>query len=269
MSPRPRQRICTTPDEMAGRLLLGTSGYVYPHWRRRFYPRGLPARAWLPYYAARFTTVELNNPFYRLPTAQVFAAWRAAVPTDFIFAVKASRFLTHLKRLREPEDPLRLLLERARRLGPTLGPVLFQLPGNFPVNIERLDGFLRALARQRLVRPLRAVLEIRHASWLVPDVIGRLRRAGVALCLTDWRETPVRDVVTAHFVYVRRHGARRRYGGPYPEVTLHEDARDIRRWLRQGRDVYVYFNNDALAHAVRDAERLRAMLDERRSRRVA
>ncbi len=254
---------------MAGRLFLGTSGYVYSHWRRRFYPRGLPARAWLAYYAERFTTVELNNPFYRLPTTEMFAAWRAAVPAGFVFAVKASRFLTHLKRLREPEDPLRLLLERARRLGPTLGPVLFQLPGNFQLKVERLDGFLQALARQRLVRPLRAVLEIRHASWLVPEVIERLRRAGVALCLTDWRETPVRDVLTADFVYVRRHGARRRYGGPYPEASLREDARDIRRWLRQGRHVYVYFNNDGLAHAVRDAERLRAMIGERRSRLVA
>ena len=241
-------------------MFIGTSGYVYRHWRRRFYPRQVPVAAWLPHYANHFSTVELNNPFYRLPTAEAFANWRRAVPADFVFAVKASRFLTHIKRLREPDDPLDLLLERARHLGPTLGPILFQLPGRFHRADDRLDGLLSALRRQRRVRGLRAVLEVRHPSWLVDDIFARLARAGVALCLTDWRDAPVHDVVTTDFVYVRRHGSRRRYGGRYGDGALRADAKRIRRWLRDGRDVYVYFNNDARAYAVENALRLRTLL---------
>jgi uncharacterized protein YecE (DUF72 family) len=240
----------------AGRLLIGTSGYVYPHWRRRFYPARLPAHRWLPFYAERFGTVELNAPFYRLPSADAFAAWRDAVPPGFVFAVKASRFLTHIKRLRAPAAPLRLFLERARMLGSALGPVLIQLPSHFHVDIVRLDGLLAALGRQRRGRRLRAVLEVRHPSWLVPDVLARLRQANVALCLHDWRELTVEAPVTAAFVYVRRHGTGRRGGGPYTTRHLRRDAARVTEWLGRGRDVYVYFNNDARAFALADALRL-------------
>ncbi len=243
---------------MSARLRVGTSGYVYPHWRSRFYPATLPARAWLPFYAREFDTVELNNPFYRLPTAQAFAAWRAAVPAGFVFAVKASRFLTHVRRLRDPREPLERLLSRARALGPTLGPVLFQLPATFRLDLGRLEGFLAALARQRLVPELRAVLEVRHPSWLEDAALARLRDAGVALCLADWPDLVVTGPLTADFVYVRRHGAPG--PGAYGRQRLAADARAIRGWLRHGHDVYVYFNNDAEAHAVRDARTLRALL---------
>lgn len=239
-----------------GRVLIGTSGYVYPHWRQRFYPRKVPARAWLGFYARHFDTVELNNPFYRLPQARTFRAWREAVPEGFIFAVKASRFLTHLKRLKDPAAPLALFLHRVQALEATLGPVLFQLPGHFQVNLERLEGFLRVLGRQRRVEGLRAVLEVRHPSWLDPRVFDRLRDANVALCLADWTQLAVEEPLTANFVYVRRHGSGRRYGGSYPEATLRAEARRVRGWRADGRDVYVYFNNDALGHAVRNALRL-------------
>lgn len=241
---------------MSGRVLVGTSGYVYKDWRARFYPRRLPQREWLGFYAARFPTVELNNPFYRLPRAETFAAWRGQVERGFVFAVKASRFLTHVKRLREPAAPLALFLRRARALGDTLGPVLFQLPERFHLDLERLDGFLAALRRQRRVRGLRAVLEVRHPSWLDPAALLRLRAAGVALCLADWPTLAVTGPVTADFVYVRRHGTRARYGGSYGERALRADAGAIRRWRRQGRDVYIYFNNDENASAVKNARRL-------------
>ena len=191
----------------SSRVLIGTSGDVYRDWRGRFYPRTLPANRWLPFYAERFDTLELNTSFYRLPTAAAFRAWRASAPDRFVFAVKASRYLTHLKRLRDPADPLRLFLRGARELGAGLGPVLFQLPGQFHANVDRLDRFLIALERQRLVRPLRAVLEVRHPSWLEPVIVDRLREAGRALCLADWRDLPVREPLTADFVYVRRHAA--------------------------------------------------------------
>lgn len=238
---------------MPGHAYIGTSGYVYPHWRRRFYPAALRPGDWLPFYARHFATVELNNPFYRLPTADVFAAWRRAVPRGFVFAVKASRFLTHMTKLKDPERPLRLLLGRARALGPTLGPVLFQLPANFHLDLARLERFLAALGRQRLVRRLRPVLEVRHASWLDPAALRMLERAGVALCFADWRDVPVTGPVTASFVYVRRHGVR---AGAYREAELRADARAVRGWLRDHRDVYVYFNNDWKGYAVRNARRL-------------
>jgi uncharacterized protein YecE (DUF72 family) len=246
---------------MRGRLFVGTSGYVYPHWRRRFYPRDLALRDWLPFYARHFATVELNNPFYRLPAAETFAAWRASVPAGFVFAVKASRFLTHLKRLKDPEEPLRRFLERARALRDTLGPVLFQLPARFHLSVDRLDGFLRALSRQRLVRRLRPVLEVRHVSWLEPEALARLRAAGMALCLADWHELPVTEPLTADFVYLRRHGTRARYGGSYTDAMLKADARRIRAWLGDGRDVYVYFNNDHQARAVQNARRLAELIE--------
>jgi uncharacterized protein YecE (DUF72 family) len=247
---------------MRGRLFVGTSGYVYPHWRRRFYPPGLPARVWLPFYAQHFATVELNSPFYRLPARTAFRAWRAAVPEDFVFAVKASRYLTHLTRLKNARAPLDRLLRRLKPLGPTLGPVLFQLPAQFHADAGRLGHFLKALERQRHVPGLRAVLEVRHASWLVPETFDRLRKAGVALCLHDARVQPVVGPVTAGFVYMRRHGTAARYRGSYPEVMLRADGRRIRSWLARGLDVYVYFNNDGGGAAVRNATRLRQLAGE-------
>lgn len=224
------------------------------------YPAGLPQRAWLAFYTGHFDTVELNSAFYRLPSIAAYNGWRAQVASRFLFAVKASRFLTHMKKLKDPRDPLRRMLRRAAHLGPTLGPVLFQLPGFLRADLARLDAFLDALARQRYVRPVRAVLEVRHASWLEAPVIERLRAANVALCFHDWREQPVTGPVTADFVYVRRHGTSpRRYHGSYTEAMLREDAARIRGW-RRGGDVYVYFNNDFHGHAWRNALALKAML---------
>jgi uncharacterized protein YecE (DUF72 family) len=246
---------------MQGRLFLGTSGYVYAHWRKVFYPIGLPQREWLAFYARHFTTVELNNSFYRLPSKAAFRSWRAQVPEHFRFAVKASRFLTHLKRLKAPAAPLDRLLRRVRPLGPTLGPVLFQLPQQFHANLPRLGRFLLALRRQRHVDGLRATLEVRHASWLVPETFDLLTKANVALCFHDARSQPVTGPVTADFVYVRRHGTSGRYHGSYPEAMLQADAELIRRWLGVGVDVYVYFNNDGGGAAVRNALRLREILE--------
>ena len=166
-----------------------------------------------------------------------------------------------MKKLKDPRDPLRRMLRRSRHLGPTLGPVLFQLPGFLRANIDRLDAFLEALARQQYVRPLRAVLEVRHASWLEAPVIERLRAGNVALCFHDWREQPVTAPVTADFVYVRRHGTSpKRYHGSYATAMLRADARRVRAWRRAGLDVSMYFNNDFEGHAWRNARALAAML---------
>ncbi|HXH81799.1 MAG TPA: DUF72 domain-containing protein [Candidatus Tectomicrobia bacterium] len=254
---------------MAGRVLVGTSGWVYPHWRGVLYPPGLAARDWLPHYATRFATVELNNSFYRLPAKAAFRAWRAAAPEGFTFAVKASRYLTHLKRLREPRAPLDRLLRRVRALDDALGPVLFQLPRQLHYERRRLETFLRALERQRLVPGLRAALEVRHASWLVPQVSERLAEANVALCFHDARVQPVTEPVTADFVYVRRHGTTRRLRGSYTEAMLRADAARVRDWRGRGLDVYVYFNNDGGGMAVRNAGRLLALLGAQPARAAA
>lgn len=246
---------------------IGTSGYVYRHWRGRFYPRALPASQWLAWYAAHFDAVELNAPFYRLPTAEAFARWRAQVPPGFVFAVKASRFLTHVKRLRDPEDSLALLLDRARHLGDGLGPILFQLPATFHRDEERLDGLIAALGRQNTVPGLQAVLEVRHPSWLVPPVFARLRDAGVALCLADWRDVPVAGPITTDLVYVRRHGWPSRRGRPYPPGAVARDAAAVRAWAARGLDVHVYYNNDDRAFAVANALALRELLERRRPSR--
>jgi uncharacterized protein YecE (DUF72 family) len=178
-----------------------------------------------------------------------------------VFAVKASRYLTHMVKLRAPRDPLRRMLRRASHLGPTLGPVLFQLPELFRANLDRLDELLLALDRQRYVPRLRAVLEVRHPSWLADPVIERLTSANVALCFHDWRTQPVTAPVTADFVYVRRHGTSpRKYHGAYTSAMLRKDARDIRAWRRKGLDVYVYFNNDFKGHAWRNALTLKRLL---------
>ncbi len=236
-----------------GRFLVGTSGWTYPHWRGRFYPHSLPQRAWLAYYARHFPTVEVNYTFYRLPEATTFAAWRAAVPGTFVFAVKASRFITHLTRLRAGRGPVRRLLARAGRLGQTLGPVLFQLAPTFACDEARLAAFLAGLPPGR-----RYAIEFRHESWHRESVYRLLRRHRVACCVCDGPGLPRRIVRTAPFVYVRFHDSGAGRGG-YSEAQLRWWAGQIRD-VSGGRTAYLYFNNDWEAFAVRNAARLADLL---------
>jgi uncharacterized protein YecE (DUF72 family) len=249
-----------------GRIWIGCSGWLYRGWKGRFYPDGLPVSSWLEYYADRFPTVELNNSFYRLPERRTFGAWGRATPHEFVFAVKASRYLTHLKRLIAPHDPVARLLTRAYGLGPRLGPLLYQLPPTMRYDSDRLDGFLMALrrvpARVTLTRaavhagvpsPPRHVIEFRDASWYRPDVFDRLAVAGVALCLHDKSEGRYLGDPVGPFVYVRFHGTSGSYAGSYADGRLAEWAERITRWSRQGRNVFAYFNNDPDAAAPRNA----------------
>ncbi len=236
-----------------GRFLIGTSGWIYPHWRERFYPRGLPQKEWLAHYARHFPTVEVNYSFYRLPEATTFAAWRAAAPAGFVFAVKASRFITHIKRLRDGRGPVRRLLARARPLARALGPILFQLAPNFHCDEERLAAFLRALPQGH-----RYAIEFRHTSWHREPVYRLLRRHRVACCIADSPTIPRRIVRTAPWVYVRFHhsGVDR---GCYSEEQLRRWADQLRA-LCGDRTAYVYFNNDWEGFAVANAERLAELL---------
>jgi uncharacterized protein YecE (DUF72 family) len=246
-----------------GRARIGTSGYQYDHWRRRFYPSALPKRCWFEHYAAHFDTVEINASFYRLPAAAVFDAWREAAPAGFCFALKFSRYGSHLKKLADPERTLALFLERARRLRDRLGPVLVQLPPHWGPDPERLAGFLAAAPKD-----VRFAFEFRDAGWLCEPVFELLRANGAALCVHDLLPRHPREP-TADWCYLRFHGTRS--GGCYTPRFLSAEARRIASDLARGRDVYAYFNNDLGGHAVANALALRRALarlaDSRPARR--
>jgi len=240
------------------RVRVGTSGWVYNHWRGVFYPDELPQGNWFEYYARVFDTVEVNNSFYRLPSVAAFLAWRKQAPPDFVYAVKASRFLTHMKKLRDPEEPLQRFFERARHLGGTLGPILYQLPPRWQVNLSRFERFLMALPQG-----YSHVVEFRDASWLIDEVFQLMERYGVAHCIHDMRPLAIPARVTVAPVYIRLHGDPA-HGGDYQAATLEMWARRITAWCRQGLDVFVYFNNDIGGYALEDAQTLTNLLDAAR-----
>lgn len=235
-------------------IRIGTSGWVYDDWRTLFYPPELPQKEWLGYYARHFDTVEINNSFYRLPTVHAFSTWREHAPPGFIYAVKASRFLTHIKKLKDPDAALQLFFERACHLGTALGPILYQLPPRWRLNLLRLETFLAALPAG-----YRHVVEFRDERWLVEEVFQLLERYHVSHCFHDLPPLKVPLRVTASPVYVRFHG-QPAYRGDYSLPALKRWAKHIEQWRTQGLDVFVYFNNDIGGHALENARALRAIL---------
>jgi uncharacterized protein YecE (DUF72 family) len=242
------------------RILIGTSGWSYRHWRGVFYPEDLPAREWLRFYAARFPAVELNTSFYRTPAATSFERWREAAGPGFVFAVKANRYITHTKRLRDPADPVAREMRTVEPLGDALGPILLQLPPDLPLDRDRLRGLVEQLPQDK-----RFAVEFRHASWEDVEVYRVLGEHGVAVCLHDWRGRAWPATAAengASLTYVRFHGPTGGYTGRYDEATLARWAERCDRWRAEGRDVFCFFNNDAAGNAVHDALRLRRLLGE-------
>jgi uncharacterized protein YecE (DUF72 family) len=227
---------------------IGTSGWHYRHWRGGLYPPSLPTRAWLAHYARLFATVELNNAFYRLPEGSMFASWAEMLPEGFVVSVKASRYLTHIRRLRDPVEPVERLMERARELGPKLGPVLLQLPPNLGIDLDALEASLAAFPRGA-----RVAVEFRHESWFDLAVRRVLEDAGACLCLADrdgsrgplWR--------TADWGYVRFHHGRSRPPSCYGRAALDSWARRLSELWPKTAAVFAYFNNDGHGCAPRDA----------------
>jgi uncharacterized protein YecE (DUF72 family) len=252
---------------------VGTSGFVYKHWKEIFYPAGLPAKQWLARYAAEFDTVELNNTFYRLPTADAVDGWRRGSPPRFVFAVKGSRYLTHVKRLKDTTGIARFF-DVVRRLGPKLGPVLWQLPPKMKPDLERLQTFLGALPRD-----VRHAFEFRDAAWYSDEVCDLLDWHGAAFCEHDLvraeehaealREGPALERglrpprLTGGFRYVRFHGTTGKYQGRYGEEGLAPWVSDL---TAAGRDAWVYFNNDLGGHAFMDARLLQALAKQELAR---
>jgi uncharacterized protein YecE (DUF72 family) len=229
-------------------LWIGTSGWQYRHWRETFYPRGIAQTKWLEFYADRFSTVESNAAFYRLPEAETFAAWAERTPPGFVMAVKASRYLTHILRLTEPEEPVQRLVGRAQELGEKLGPILLQLPPTLKLELDRLRRTLDAFPAD-----MRVAVEFRHKSWFIDEVQRELTERGVALCLAD-RRGPITPIWrTADWTYLRFHVGRSTPRPCYGEDALTSWAERLADSWTADEDAYVYFNNDHRACALRDA----------------
>jgi len=237
------------------RLWIGTSGWVYPHWREVFYPARLPTTRWLSHYTQHFPTVELNNSFYRLPSERAFRGWREKAPPGFIFAVKANRYITHMKKLKEPEDNVSTLLGRIKMLGDKLGPILFQLPPRWHYNEERLAAFLESLPGG-----FHYAFEFRDQSWLNKRTYRLLADHNAAFCIYELDGFLSPKEVTADFIYVRLHGPGGPYQGSYDSAVLAEWTKIFVNWSAQGRSVYCYFDNDEKGYAAVNARTLQNMV---------
>lgn len=243
-------------DTASRHVWIGTSGWTYEDWRGPFYPRSVAKKRWLAWYASQFIATEINGSFYRMPSLATVRRWRDETPDDFLFAWKASKYITHWKRLgTTSRSSLHLMNTRLRALGTKLGPVLFQLPANFHADVERLRAFLAMLPGGH-----RYVFEFRHESWYAAKILALLHEHDVALCFSDHHQAPAPWKVTAQHVYVRGHGPGGNYKDRYPEKELSAWADSIGRWRRRRRDVFVYFDNDQKSAAPKDAQRLLSLL---------
>ena len=240
---------------MAAKYCVGCSGWHYEHWRGLYYPEGLPKPKWLSFYAQQFGTVELNNSFYRLPSEKAFVSWRESTPENFVFAVKVSRFITHIKRLRNLGTAVDNFLSRAGFLKEKLGPLLYQLPPSMKRNDELLQNFLSTLPSK-----YQHVIEFRHESWIDEAVFDILRRHSVGLCVFDMPGFSCPLVATSDFAYIRFHGSEGLYSSRYSDEELTQWAQRIARLGQNVRVSYIYFNNDAEAFAVENAMMLRNLL---------
>lgn len=239
-----------------GKSYLGTSGYQYDHWKGVFYPEKLPKKDWFRFYSERFDTVEINNTFYHLPGPETFDKWRKDAPREFCYAVKFSRYGSHIKRLKDPEATIGKFLKNAQRLEETLGPILVQLPPHWGVDLERLATFLEAAPGR-----YRWTVEFRDPAWLCGEVYELLEKHRVALCVHDMIENhPFR--ITADWVYLRFHGDH--YGDRYSPQALTAQSRRIHQCLEDRLDVYAYFNNDKDGHAAANAADLKRYLSNRK-----
>lgn len=233
---------------------IGTSGWHYDHWKGPFYPPGMASEHFLAYYADHFDTVEVNNTFYQLPAEGTVTAWRETVPSTFTFAVKASRYITHMKKLSDPEASLANFFHCIDLLGDRLGPILFQLPPRWGFDQGRLAAFLQALPAG-----YRYVFEFRDPSWFNPAAYALLAEHEAAFCMQDMTPEAPKEI-TADWIYIRMHGPRGDYGGSYRTEELAGWAGALSTWADQGKTIYIYFNNDMAGYAVQDAGELRAML---------
>lgn len=245
-------------------IRIGTAGWHYKHWVGNFYPQKFPASKMLAYYYERFDTVEINNSFYMLPKIETLSTWRETTPPDFEFAIKASRFLTHNKKLKEPENALNSFLPRAEALEEKLGPILFQLPPKWGINVERLSAFLETLPTYH-----RYTFEFREPSWLTDRVYELLRKQNAAFCIYELAGFHSPIEITADWAYIRLHGPGGKYQGSYSDKVLQQWAERIADWSRKLRNIYIYFDNDQAGYAAFNALALKKMVEDELAARSA
>jgi len=239
------------------KLFIGTSGWVYGHWDGIFYPTELPSKDKLKYFSQHFKTAEINYSFYHLPRPSTYQKWYSETPADFLFAVKASRFITHIKRLSGVKEAWETFIENALNLKEKLGPILFQFPPSFratPENIRRLEKFLKCLT-PGVKHGLRFAMEFRHKTWCDKKFYNLLKKYKVAWVIADSPSYPKAEEVTADFVYVRMHGSKVLFTSNYTKKELSSLSQKIKKWLKTC-DVFVYFNNDAMGYAIENAKEL-------------
>lgn len=237
------------------KIFIGTSGWSYEHWEGVFYPAGIKKPSWLDFYAEHFSTVEINNSFYRLPKKDTFRKWADITPEGFIFSVKASRYITHIKRLKDPKSPIKKLIESAKGLSGKLGPFLLQFPSNFAKDAGRLSAFCKELPASNDF-----VFEFRHKSWLDDEVFELLDREGCGIVLSDSPDFPKAETITARTCYIRMHGRTRLYQSYYQKNSLEEIADFLANKSRDFDKAFIYFNNDHKGHAVKDAMKMKDLL---------
>ncbi len=247
------------PRVKRGKLYVGTSGWIYGDWIGIFYPEDLRSKDRLKYFSNHFNTTEINYSFYHLPRPTTYKNWYDQTDKNFVFAVKASRFITHVKRLKDINDAWRVFLKNALNLKEKLGPILFQLPPSFKANAENIKR-LKELLKLISPRDIRSVLEFRHSSWCDETIYSLLKRFNTAWVIADSPNYPKAEVVTANFTYIRMHGSRALFSSKYTHEELKTLAQKIKIWLKKGVDTYVYFNNDFHGYAIRDAKELLNLL---------
>ena len=241
-----------------GQFYIGTSGWSYQHWRGNFYPLKLKPADWLVYYTKHFQTVEVNSCFYHLPKESTFVNWAKKTPSDFVFSLKVWRRITHFKRIKDITNDLKVFLNRCKGLGKKFGPLLFQFPPNFKRQTNRLRSLAKILRKLDLQKPI--AFEFRHPTWFNPEVYQILKQYNLSLCWADTPIYPYVEEITADYVYLRLHGHEQLYSSKYAKKQLKDYAQKTRKLLKQGRDVYIYFDNDAVGNAVVDAQELKKLL---------
>jgi len=264
------EQTCLERSRKSRTIRIGTSGWHYDHWAGPFYPADLPKDKWLEYYTQSFDTVELNNTFYHLPKEKSLKRWQKLAPKNFLYAVKASRYITHIKKLKDVSEELSRFLNLAALLGRKLGPILYQLPPSLHKDLARLESFLQVLcsvilngaqrSEESLSRRLDAVFEFRHESWYCEDTYKLMREFNVGLCIHDMPGLESPRIITGDIIYIRFHGPTDRYAGCYSKSTLRNWAKWLKDQAKNVRGIYVYFNNDEAAYAVRNAKGLKKLL---------
>lgn len=244
---------------MHPKIHVGTSGWSYQHWKEIFYPHKLAAAKWLPYYASQYSTTEINGSFYRLPSEDTVKKWAAQVPENFLFCPKMSRYLTHMKKLKDPEEPLERFFSVFEYMKKKIGPVLIQLPEMLRFNYDVAEHFYRLLRFQ--YKAYQFVLEVRHDTWLQEDSLTLMTKYNIGLVISQSGNVfPYSEMITAKNIYVRFHGPAELYASAYSDEELQSFAQKFRSWVNEGHEVWAYFNNDIHGHAVRDAQRLIQLL---------